>query len=454
MAREAEDMARATAAKAWSTWLSGMFWALGFAACLGVGIHVVNKATCAGEDSWFPINRALEFLHASPGGAVYKILFFSEHIKFQYPPNGLLPIDLLQRIGVATPAGYNAINAGLLIATGLVFSIFVAQLLGPVRVYGVRLPLGPVAFLLAIRFYPNNLAFQIGQMQIVLGFLFLLACWALLHRRNLLAGCLIGAAATVKPQFLPLGIFALWRRDFRFFSGLTVLWCLSLLASIYLYGWINHVDYLEVLSFLSRHGEYQHLNQSVDGILERWLYHGPSLDRDPQGLIPQSAFPPYLPGVYIPALLSSLALSVIPFLFRNRDDDRTEELLGFCTAAALFTMASPIAWAHHYNVLLPAYPVALKSILQRGQDRRAALSITVLGTSLFLTGYPLTSATSPTLPSLNLVQSHVFFGAVMLVGVMLAEIRAALPSIEAPERAPARSSHGRVHSEPAAAAVE
>jgi hypothetical protein len=71
-----------------------------------------------------------------------------------------------------------------------------------------------------------------------------------------------------------------------------------------------------------------------------------------------------------------------------------------------------------------------------------------------LTGYPLTSATSPTLPSLNLIQSHVFFGAVMLVTVMLAEIRAARPSIEARERASARSSHGRVHSEPAAAAVE
>jgi alpha-1,2-mannosyltransferase len=70
---------------------------------------------------------------------------------------------------------------------------------------------------------------------------------------------------------------------------------------------------------------------------------------------------------------------VIPFLFRSRDGDRTAELLGFCTAAALFTMASPVAWAHHYNVLLPAYPVALKSILQRGQDRRAALPISILG---------------------------------------------------------------------------
>jgi len=42
----------------------------------------------------------------------------------------------------------------------------------------------------------------------------------------------------------------------------------------------------------------------------------------------------------------------------------------------------------------------------------------------------------------------------MLVTVMLAEIRAARSSIEAHERASARSSHGRVHSEPAAAAVE
>ena len=451
---EGADTPHATAFRAWTTWSSRIAWAAAVAMCLALSLYVIGKAKSSGEDSWFPMNRALDFLHASPAGAVYKALFFSEHIKFQYPPNGLLVIDLLRRIGVATPSGYNLINAYLLSVTGLVFSIFVAQLFGAVRISGIRLPLGAIAFVIAIRFYPNNLAFQIGQMQILLGLLFLLACWALLHRRPLLAGCLVGAAATVKPQFLPLGLFALWRRDFRFSCGLTAVWCLSLSVSVYLYGWINHVDYLEVLTFLSRHGEYQHLNQSVDGILVRWLYHGPPLDRDPNGLIPQSAFPPYLAGVYIPMVISSLGMFLIPFLHRNKEVDRTSELLGFCTAATLFTMASPIAWAHHYNILLPAYPVALKSILGRWQGRHASFAMSVLGVSMFLTGYPLTSATSPTIPSLNLVQSHVFFGAVLLVVVMLAAIRAPCLSADARERGSARSPLGRVHGKPAPATVE
>ena len=221
----------------------------------------------------------------------------------------------------------------------------------------------------------------------------------------------------------------LWRKNWRFAGGLAASTIVAGALSISLYGYQNHVDYLSVLQFLSKHGEYQHLNQSVDGLLVRWLYHGPSLHRDPNGFIPQSAFPPYMVEVYIPTILSSLVMLIIPFVVRSKGIDRTSRLLDFCNASTLFTMASPIAWAHHYNILLPIYVVALKAAFDRWEDVRLLAALALLATSFILTGfYPLKPASDVTDPSRNLAESHVFFGALALVGIMLVEMRAPVTS--------------------------
>jgi hypothetical protein len=404
--------------------ISAVIWLVCALACVALCFYVIMRAKYSGEDSWLPMNRALDFLHEFSSGEVYQKLFFSEHIKFQYPPTGLLLLDLLRWIGVGTITQLNAINAGLLILNAFVFSVFSIQILGEVRSFNLRVPVGPIAFFVAIRFFPSNLAFQIGQMQVMLGLLFTLACWALLHEKNVLAGCLIALAATVKPQFSPLGLLAAWQRNWRFVAGLAAVSVASLSLSIGLYGWNTHVEYLGVLGFLSKHGEYQHLNQSLDGILIRSLYQGPSLDRDPQGLIPQSMFPPYIAGAYIPTIISSLLMLLVPVFIRAKRTDRISRLLEFCTASVLFTMASPIAWVHHYNILLPVYVVALKAVFERWLGPPAWIALMLLVFSFILTSYPFFLATDPTVASLNLLQSHVFFGALVLVGISLVEMYA------------------------------
>ena len=85
-------------------------------------------------------------------------------------------------------------------------------------------------------------------------------------------------------------------------------------------------------------------------------------------------------------------------------------------------MASPIAWVHHYNVLLPVYLVALKVAIDLFRGMRAASALLLLGTSLILTGLPLVTPYGPTVPTLNLIQSHVFVGVCLLIGVLIAEM--------------------------------
>ncbi|MBN9006609.1 MAG: DUF2029 domain-containing protein [Rhizobiales bacterium] len=408
----------------WASRISRIIWLACVAAGLALSVYVASKARYSGEDSWLPMNHALKFLHSSSAELVYQKLFFLDHVKFQYPPNALLILDLFNRMGITTNLQLNYINAGLLIATGLVFSVFSAEMLGHIQYRGLSIPIGPIAFLVTLRFYPNYLAFQIGQMQVLLGLLFLLACWALLRSRQVLSGCLIAVVILVKPQLFLLGLLALWQKKWRFVAGFTAILAVTVMLSIGLYGFRNHVDYLNVLAFLSRHGEYQHLNQSVDGILIRWLYHGPSLDRDTHGLIPQSMFPPYIAGAYFATILTSAVMILIPFVIRARGADQFSSLLAFCTASLLFTMASPIAWVHHYNIMLPAYVVALKAIFDRRKGTQAHIYKALLAASFLLTGYPLVPAGDPTVPSQNLLQSHVFIGVLILVGILLREIHA------------------------------
>ena len=402
-------------------WGSLIAWIAAASLCLVASFQLIKKSGSAGENSWFPMSQALDLLHQSPGATVYETLFFSGHIKFQYPPTGLLVLELSRWLGVTTSSALNLANAWLLILSGLAFSVFAVKILGTLRWFGYRLPIGPIAFLLAVAFYPNRLALQFGQIQILLGLLFLLSCLAQLDNKYIFAGEIIAGAATVKPQFLLFGLLMVWQREWRFVVGFVIVTSIALFLSIELYGLRSHIEYFKVLRFLSQHGEYHHLNQSINGILNRYLYDGPSVDVDPENPVPNSGFPSFLPIVYVASTLTSLALVAIAFWVRRLGADPVLKLLGFCTAAILFTMASPVAWVHHYNVLLPGYVVALKVILDRkGGERAWPLALIVI--SFLLTGLPLATPFGPTVPSLNLFQSHVFIGAVLLVAVLLLEL--------------------------------
>jgi hypothetical protein len=376
------------------------------------------------EDSWYPMSKALDFIYASSGKLVYQTLFFAQHIKFQYPPSGLLLFDAMRHVGIDELWEYNATNLVAMWVCGVVFAVMCIKLLGPVRWRGVRVPIGPIAFIIWIKFFPDHLALRLGQIQVLLGLLFLLACWSVLNDRRALAGMLVAAAATMKPQLLLFGVWALWRRDWHFAAAFTLVTGAALAVSIGLYGWDAQVAYLSVLSFLSRHGECFHLNQSVNGVLNRYLA-GPCIDFDhqvdPATPIHNSWFPPYIATVYVTTLVSSLLLVAAAFV-RTRLPDRHSTLLAFCTAGLLFTMASPIAWVHHYNILLPCYLIALKVMMDRHEHDTASKSLLLLGVSFLLTGFGFRPVFGPADQSSNLVQSHVFVGAVILAVVLLREL--------------------------------
>ena len=112
---------------------------------------------------------------------------------------------------------------------------------------------------------------------------------------------------------------------------------------------------------------------------------------------------------------------LIPFLF-SRTNAKDVDIFIFCLAIVLFTMASPIAWVHHFNVLLPAYVVALSVALAlEGAQKLVILGL--FGVSFCLTAVAIMPPFDPTVPALNFLQSHVFVGGCMLIGIMLSLYR-------------------------------
>lgn len=104
--------------------------------CIALCVYVLMRAKHAGWDSWSPMSAALEFVRKSTD-PLYSILFFSEGIKFQYPPTGLLYLELLNLFGVNSVPQYNLVNAIALLIFALVFSIFVARVVKRVTLFGL-----------------------------------------------------------------------------------------------------------------------------------------------------------------------------------------------------------------------------------------------------------------------------------------------------------------------------
>src|SRR5690606_38962435 len=124
------------------------------------------------------------------------------------------------------------------------------------------------------------------------------------------------------------------------------------ILSLGIFGLAEHLDYLSVLSYISRHGEVYWPNQSMNGLLNRLL-----VDVNPLKWS-YTDFAPFHPVVYFGTLVSSIALLVLALGYRPRwarppsdavapEAKRTESGLGLCTAVMVLTIAAAVAWEHH-----------------------------------------------------------------------------------------------------------
>jgi alpha-1,2-mannosyltransferase len=317
----------------------------------------------AGDDSWMPMGLAYDRVTGQTPGTL-RDLFFIDHVKFQYPASSLLLYSALDLIGI-TPS-VKALNVlvwlSVLATPFVVFQLCVEYIDKNAGSLRMSLPdkyLIATAFAVAtLFFYPIMIAWRLGQVQALLNLGFAISCLCWVSDRKIASGALIGISCLIKPQFSLFLVWALLRRRNGFVLGQSAILGCGLLLSLLLYGWQNNIYYLDVLQYLSQRGETYWDNSSVNGLMNGIMHP------DQVRIFKFLEFPPYIPAVYLPTVTTAVAIIAAALLI-NRTSPASESLLDFMTAALSFTLASPIAWGHHYGIAMPILAIVFIEIVRQ-----------------------------------------------------------------------------------------
>ena len=376
---------------------------LAFRTVLDTAWHVFDGYR---DDSWKVMGRALDYLAGQNARPLYAELFFTQGLKFQYPPTSLFFYAPIR------DHHYTLILIDVLFVT-LTIGASVALLEKTLNTqYPTRYSIwrAVVVAALAITFYPIIKASAVGQIQVWLTGLFALSllCWV--TRRKVFSGIFIGIVCLVKPHWGVLLLWATLRGEWRFFLACAATFLIGLTISVSLYGVTNHLDYFSVLTYLTQHGEAYYPNQSANGLLNRLMsIVNPGLYNNIEWR--GERFPPYHPFVYFGTLFAAVAILGLALFRRARASD-PERIFDFCTMALSCTVSSPIAWEHHYGILFPIYAIVFATVY-RSSGTLVWIAVSyVLASNLFI--LPNTFAGT----WLNVLQSYLLGGGLILLAVL------------------------------------
>ncbi len=401
----------------------------------------------AGTDSWQPMSQAWDFLRSGGSGSVFDHVYYDLGNKFQYPLTSLLPLEVEHaalrgdfiRFGPLNLLSWLAVW-GTAIMTALIFDRACREHLESTIFRGSsrtdRLARAAIAIALSITFYPIVKAFTSGNIQTWIDCAFAVTVWLWMCNRKTEAGFVSGLVCLIKPQIALLLLWAALRRQWGFAAGFAGVVVVGSLAAVAMYGVSQNFDYVSFLSFAGRHGESYWPNQSANGLLHHLLSNGSDTTFRVDGV---TRFAPYDPVVYAGTLATSVLLIVVALFWRRDEHDRagTIDLL---VASLTITIASPIAWQHHYGVLMPMYAVLLPAMLR--WHVFGAATLTLLAASYVMTSNVFYAATYAPEGPLSIVESYLFAGALVALVSLYALRHAAATETSAVtqiERVPKRS---------------
>ena len=386
-----------------------LLWRLGATTTLRYTRMLTNAQASA--DSWRPMAKALSAWDR--GEPIYETVFFREREKFQYPPSSLLlPLAVRQDAPADLPLfrALNRIGLWLTILTACCTALLAAMTWRHDRTRAGHARLAAAALLVwlsAFLYFPVVIGYVLGQIQTAVTAAVAVALVAWLRRMDVIAGVAVGTAALVKPHFALLVLWGVTRRRWRFVSAAGITIAAGTVVAMAAFGPGEYVDYVRALGHMGARGEALYANQTVNGLVNRlvqppehrgWDFH---------------SYPPPHALVFSATAVSSLALLALAFWAPRR--------LGFAGAPldlavmwVTVTMASPIAWDHHYGVLLPILVVGAGTAW-RAQARGAA---TVVAAAALLTGNIWEPLVDVAAPPWNIAQSYVLAGSLLTLGAL------------------------------------
>jgi len=359
------------------------------------------------DDSWGRMLFAAREFRTLRVTNIYDHLLGEHGVKYLYPLTSLLLVDPIKNLDVLPYLNWACFwvagLAALLVARTFSFSVRHEFEPDPRPCWdGVWIIL---AICFTYTFHPVVLGLLLGQLQTVISTLFAGALLCYLAGRKTLAGVLLGVACGMKPQ---LGFFLLWgliRKEYRLAAGLLMTVTVLGAISVFVYGFRENLAYLGPLSYLSKHSESFFANQTVNGLIQRYLFLGSNLSWRP------SSYSPFNSWVYGGTLVSSAIMALLSLVWRKPVSGQPPHhaAVDFGLAGLACTMAAPIAWFHHYGLLLPVFALVVP-ILVRLRDYSG---LVITGVAFVLTSNCFMATNYFASTHMNVLQSYMFFGATL-----------------------------------------
>lgn len=357
-------------------------------------------------DSWRPMMTSLDYWQAHPHDPIYKAKLYDTLI---YSLASVLPLQALRSIGVGDHALLRilAVASWLAIPALAAVCILLARSLLARRGASLQWQEAVSVGLAVLGCYPLLKGYSLGNAQtfLSLGFAVLLWLWTTGRERE--AGALAAALALVKPQYALLLVWMCARRRWSAAVSFMLTAAVLLAISVGAFGWHNNLDYVGVLAGLSHKAQSHFANQSMFGTLNRAVFNGENLGYTPY------VYTPYIRWVYLVTVATAIVLVVTVLFFpwkRLRGSAADLAAMGLVSVAA-----SPMAWEHHYGIVCGIFTWAwfAKAMWQR--QRPLLLAAAFLLTMNFWSATNLLAS----LPGWNLLQSYVYFGAVLLLAALM-----------------------------------
>lgn len=360
------------------------------------------------HDSLLPMERAYELLSSGTSQDMYRDVVDLHQFRFQYSPAALLPLEIHARatetfgLKWTLEKVFKACSL-LALAAVIVLVTLMARRTGGSLATAERNKLMIGAAILAAGFGPTLYAFPLGQIQLMLdaGVVLLVCLWAGNHR--LASGVVAGILAIFKPQFAVLLLWGLACREFRFCGGMLLGSVPPVLWSLARFGIDPYFDYLRFLKWLGSSGHAYYPNQSINGFLNRLMQTEPWWQFNPVDQAPVNTVVAL--GTTITSALLIGGLLVYAYRLRRRPGQ-----IELAIALLTLTLASPIAWEHHYG-FLPVVFILLLPFLSTPWQRCAWVFCYVLTVDIYY-------VSQWTNPLNNMVISSIFFGAALLLGML------------------------------------
>ncbi len=311
-----------------------------------------------GDDSWRPMRLAYDhWLESGKQSLLYTDLLLTQKVKFQYPPTALLITQFIETYDVdvlsfSTAATFIFI---LLMIAGVIATVLHSykSYRAPVLSTAEQAVAGGLLAFLLLTFYPSIKAGTLGQIQVWLNAFFAIAILCYISGWKILAGIMLGLMASVKPQY---ALFILWgalRGNKRLVIAILVTGALGVLLGMSEFGFAMYMDYLRGLSFLAQHGESFYSNQSFNGLAGRLFsvrYPDVFNNLRWRGYY----FPPYNAWIFTFTQVTSISILLIT-LIKTKSQSAESKISDFLLMGLGATLASPIAWEHHYGILFPIF---------------------------------------------------------------------------------------------------